>query len=418
VWAVASTVVLLPVTVDRWPDDLQDGPLPIPLTSPGGAAIVTDRERRSTFFNTRTAAVLYGGVGDVRRGHRDVEHRVNESVVTAVELWQAHGAAGVLMVHADLSTHDPVGALEVLTASPKTGRPTPLIGGVLGIDDADPGLLGGAVTVAQAVRPFGVSFLAPAGELPPGAHGIAGSQIWSPHRQWLFATAAGRSPAAFPLDPEDESPLVGLVRMSADWGALVLRDGAGFVGRTPAVPASFLAEHADAYVRSIYADAFALGLIQSEGISAFSDRLATIDTATRDLRPLLSLQEDVTRFRAMFWWQHLSAHGTGSQLLRALQQQRDLGALMDQVVTELGDYTQQAELRLQREESRRLGTLNVVVSILTVLGIPLGVMQLMVDTNVPARWSARWLWLALLVVTLLAVVTRPWWRPTSDGTRD
>ncbi|NED82487.1 hypothetical protein G3I76_20605, partial [Streptomyces sp. SID11233] len=56
---------------------------------------------------------------------------------------------------------------------------------------------------------------------------------WETRDQWLWRLASATPPRDFPPDPEDRTLFAGRVRFSADWQALVLRDGAAFLGTSP-----------------------------------------------------------------------------------------------------------------------------------------------------------------------------------------
>lgn len=253
-------------------------------------------------------------------------------------------------------------------------------------------------------RPFAATLAVPQGELPDGPFGS--SFPWDPLQQWLFAFASTRTAGLFPADPEDSSLLEGFVRLSQDWSAMVLRDGVSFVGRTPVTESPYLRDAADAYVRSIYLDSFLLGLIQHAELDAIMERLAELDGPLDRLPDLLVLEEDVSRFRNAYWWQHLTSHGTGNRLLVEFQRQRAIPQLFEQVVRELDDHSRHATLRADRQEQRQLARVNVLLSVLTVLTVPLTLLQVMVDARVPLSWAWRLVIVGGSAVALLLILRR------------
>jgi hypothetical protein len=420
-WSAVTAAVIIPATLRAWPESLSDGPLPLPFPTPAGDARA-DRTTRSTYFNAHTARVLYGAAGSTpsgsspsegsdrspRRGYRWVEASLSELVptrMTAVEVL-AHGAPdekrAFIVAHLCLPAEKPLTELQALTMARKTRIGNPLLDL---LDGGASSPLGNSVAdIPGTTRPFAVTLAIPRGKLPDGPYGL--SFPWDPLRQWLFAFASARTSGRFPADPEDTSLLQGLVRLSQDWSALVLRDGAAFVGRVSAEDSGYLGGSADAYVRSIYLDAFLLGQIQLEELGAITDKLASLGGSLDRLNELLSLEEDVSRFRNTYWWQHLTSHGTGNKLLAEFQRQHAMPELFEQVIRELDDYSRHATLRADRQEQQQLSRVNILLSLLTVLTVPMTLMQIMVDSHTPRSWTWRWVLTGAAAALLLVVFAR------------
>jgi len=420
-WSAVTAAVIIPATLRAWPESLSDGPLPLLFPTAAGHA-PSDTAARTTYFNVHTARVLYstaepapsgfrpsGELGwPPRRGHLWVDASPDQLLparMTAVEVL-AHGAPdqmrAFIVAHLCLPTKDPLTELQAVT----TARKTRVGNLLLDLLEGGPGSpLGNSVAELPAtVRPFAVTLAIPQDQLPDGPYGP--SFPWDPLRQWLFAFASARTSGQFPADPEDTSLLEGLVRLSQDWSALVLRDGAAFVGRVSAADSRYLGGSADAYVRSIYLDAFLLGQIQLEELDTITEKLAHLGGSLDRLSELLSLEEDVRRFRNTYWWQHLTSHGTGNKLLVQFQRQHAMPELFDQVIRELDDYSRQATLRADRQEQQQLSRVNILLSVLTVLAVPLTLMQVMIESGAPRSWTWRWVIIAAAAALLLVIFGR------------
>ncbi len=417
-----TAAVIVPVTLRAWPTGLTEGPLPLRFSA-GARAASADRAARASYFNTHTAQVLYGPAGAgpgsstsgkplagrARRGHCWLGPEREDLLptrVTAVEVL-SYGAVGagraMVIAHLCLPTKDPLAELQELTMPRKASVSNRLLD-LLECAGAGFPLAGVIEPVGGMVRPFAITLAVPQRGVPDGPFGP--SFPWDPLQQWLFAFASARTAGLFPADPEDNSLLEGFVRLSQDWSAMVLRDGASFVGRRPATESPYLRDAADAYVRSIYLDAFLLGLIQRAEMDAIMERLAGLGDPLDRLPDLLALEEDVSRFRNTYWWQHLTSHGTGNRLLVEFQHQQAIPQLFEQVVRELDDYSRHATLRADRQEQRQLARVNVLLSVLTVLTVPMTLLQVMIDAHVSLSWTWRLVIAGGSAVVLLLVFRR------------
>jgi hypothetical protein len=169
---------------------------------------------------------------------------------------------------------------------------------------------------------------------------------------------------AIPPDPEDPRLLDGIVHLSAAWGALVLRDGAAFVAMPDATDDVFLATLAPVYVRSIYVDALLLGVLQERALNSFANRLALLDSRHARAAEIPALETELTQFRNVLWWQHITTQGPGNEIIMRYQAQHRLPALLEQIVWEFSDYSRQVESASNVRTGAALG-------LITLVGLPL-----------------------------------------------
>jgi hypothetical protein len=354
-------VVCIPISGEAPPPGpWRPGPLPLPAGD--GTA---DRAARATYFDERAARVLYGQRSDGTRAHRWVEpHREIDDVleVEAVELLELPilgDARGLLLLHVRADATDPhaVQASWARLVRWKEGD------GRVRMERLLADILGAPVGLAPRVgHPFHVAYLRGveadvAGPLPDSP--------LPPHDQWLFVLASAVAPGSFTPHDDDHALFRHRLPLSRDWSALVLRDGAAFVAQTAA---PFTRGPAPLYVRSIYLDALALGVLQQLALLALADRLAALDDPGRHPRDVERLEASLSHLRNSLWWQHLTQHSVANDLLAALQEQRRLPDLLAQTVDELEDYTRQASLRFSRY-------LNLFVAVLAVSGLVAAVAQ-------------------------------------------
>jgi hypothetical protein len=154
------------------------------------------------------------------------------------------------------------------------------------------------------------------------------------------------------------------LRLSADWQALVLRDGAAFVGtRADRGDGDAFFGHAELFVRTIYLDTLLLGALQDYAITGLEEQLGV---ALDDPRPHVSmaaLEEDLTRFRQRLWWLHITSHGAGNDLLSAYQDQHRLGQRYAHINSAITEFNHSA-----REDTGQ--NVQATVGLLTLVTIP------------------------------------------------
>lgn len=320
------------------------GPLPIPLTlaprwPQQGAAVVTDREARSTHFAARVHSHLYGHESRSsvvsRRCHRMVADdavNIDGSLVEAWEVLVGPDGDCTAVAHVQLG-QDPVRALASLTMP---GRP--------GFDHlattlpAPVGLLGTRPQVVSHLRWTGAELPDPA--LPPFADQALAT--WPAFRRWQWFLATGLSPETVLPDIEGPDVLAGTVWLSRDWRALVLRDGIGFVALTPsessAAASGGFHESAREYVRSIYVDVLLLGRMQVAAAHRFADAVSDVHVDTISAESLATLEGELIGLRTGIWWEHITRRGGQvNDVLAAFHRQHRLPELYAKIVADLED---------------------------------------------------------------------------------
>jgi hypothetical protein len=358
-----------------------EGPLPVAL---GGGA-VADRRRRLTYFEPRVAESLYGAPARPVRWHRRWAPGEPDGGVEAVELLAlpavvgaGEGRRGLAVLHFRLGGAPLAEMADLADLAANRKRYS--------------GLLPAGVRVAGSARRAWtlchVTFTD--GRLPevmPSAY--AG---WGARDQWLWLLASATPTHRFPPDPEDGELFAGRVRMSADWQALVLRDGAAFVGTSPD-PGGDSVFHATAaaLVRTLYLDAFLLGRLQVLGVNALANSLAGLGIRESHVRRLQALEGRLIELRRALWSSHITTRAKANELLERFQEQHRLPQLLDQVGTGLADTARFVEAG----RTRRGG---LAVGLLSAVGLPFGV-----------AYAAGALWgnpgpLTLLVSTVVALV--------------
>lgn len=382
------------------------GPLPVPMVSGG----VTDVAARSAYFDRRAAAVLYRSTPGTGRRHRWTTHHVDGPFrLDAVEWVPFDGTAalaGVLVAHIAALEDD--GAWLSAWSNLVRWR----------LDDADQSALvrtlesvvGAPLERARAHRsPFRIAFLS---RVPSSIRAPSGSP-GPPSVDWLFALASAVPSGSFvPAGRQAAELGASVVELSSDWSALVLRDGAAFLGHSQA-NTSFIEEYAHLFVRTIYTDALLLGVLQQYAFSDLADRVAALDDPARRPRAVERLDLEFSRLRNRLWWQHVTQHGVGNELLLAYQRQHRLPALIAHLRAELEDYSRQAASRA----ARVMNVFFAVFALIGVLGVGLELFRVYVPApGVPTLAQVVW---SLLLLTMTATVmfgyangglVRPWRR--------
>lgn len=326
-------------------------PGPLPLVIPDGSGHITDAERRSTYYDRRAAQVLYGtGAGGARQ-HVELSepvHLVGPIRLIAMERVSVPslGVDGLLVLHFDAapdsSTHEALASWSEVSRWKRVPTGPAVISRA--IREAVPGAqvdLG-----SPSGDPYRICFVS---QVPERASSPSDSATEDETLEaWLLALAIGSTGAADDLsDHEREELLTTRLWLSADWSALVLRDGAGFLGH-PRASSDFVETFAVVYLRSIYVDALLLGRLQQIALRGLTGALVELSDPALHPRKVERLAAWMSRFRNELWWQHLTEHGVANDLLVAYHRQHRLPELVDQVRSELSDYTQQASLRAGR----------------------------------------------------------------------
>jgi hypothetical protein len=336
----AYATILIPV-IGPVPSSLPGSrwqPGPLDLVLPDG--VVTDADARGTYFQARASEALYS---DFSRWHTSASVRVRDAELVALELlafpeyWQpttaadGSGSGYLALFHLALPAEDPLECLwwlvELADTSESSARAC--------LND----VLGEWHVAREVRRATSLCFLA-FNESPPKV--AAAPTGWDPLTSWLWWAASATPFEVVPPDVEDPTLLAGLTFLSMTWRALVLRDGVGFIGRDPDAPCEFY-DFAQKYVQSIYADVVALALTQRYCLNSLANRLAAIGDRHVQRDVLHVLTNDLTEFRNVYWWQDVTSHTVGNELLVRLQSAYGTGTLFDRVVADVNDFRRQVD---------------------------------------------------------------------------
>jgi hypothetical protein len=139
-----------------------------------------------------------------------------------------------------------------------------------------------------------------------------------------------------------------MLELSADWGALVLRDGVAFLSWTTTEASPFHGS-ARVYVQSVYLDAFLLSLLQLDEATRLADGIAMVMSAEPDAADAVRVEEALLRFRSRVWWTHVGyRESLVNELLRQAQEQQRTPSLVSQMTSELEDVARFLEARQLR----------------------------------------------------------------------
>jgi len=381
-----SAVLIVEVELET-PPPWDEGPLPVRE----GEAIADAGARRS-YFNERSAQALYGPTRLHRNADRTIDPRHADFTVIGLELV----AGALLVIHGSLRA-DGLKLVESLARLVDLGPESPAR------HWCDDLLAGHGRISASARRATALVQVTPDGDLDRPLRS-PDYDTWPRELQWLWLLASATPADAYSPPPEAGTGLsASVLRFSAGWRALVLRDGAAFLGSGPDMgPIYRLSPDPELHFRSIYLDAFLLGMVQRLRLGEIADRLASLGDPVRQPERLAELEQEAAEFRNVFWWQQLGAQWHGNQLLRAYQRQHEIPELFSQVIGELEDYSRKAQTAATQRTEALLG-------IITVVGLPFGLAVGILH----ALEITSWVWLAasLAVAAVLSaalLLTSPW----------
>ena len=351
--------VVVPV---RLPQDPPWAAGPLPFQGNDGPAELRARAR---LFAPSAARALYD-----HRWHVMTVREQGALRLDAVELLRTPTARSpeqaLAALHFTVTGVPLLPLLRALSHRRQTPDPDPLTG-----DFAPAELLAGvADTTAPSgpfalARPYTVAFLTPGPEPVEALRDQATGEL-PESADWLLQSLASRAaPSDIPMAPEYLPDLAAEIRrVSADWSALVLRQGAAFLGHhADAGPGDFY-DYAERNARGVYLDALLLGMAQRDHIDELTDDLSAVFDGPGLARRVAALEQRIARFRSTYWRQHLSAHGPANELLLAFQAKYRLPERFAQILAEAAD---QARLVQTQESQQIAGALGV----LTILGLPL-----------------------------------------------
>ncbi|CAG6393945.1 conserved hypothetical protein [Actinacidiphila cocklensis] len=389
--------VVLPVALEEdppWPA----GPLPFTVGAQAG-----DADGRRGLFTPAAARALYD-----RRWHRWTSQAEGPLRLDGMELLRtptARAAQQALAVlHFTVAAGTPMlPMLRAISHRRQAGQPDPLAGAM-----APAALLGAVADTAAPAAPFALSrpytvvFLAPGPGFGALALRDAGTgEVPAEADDFLRSLASRSAPVDLPAAPESVPGIRAQVRrISADWSALVLRQGAAFLGHRADTGAGDFYDRAAYNARTVYLDALLLGTVQRNHIDELTDDLSGVFEGPGLARRVAALEQRIALFRSTYWRQHLSAHGPANGLLMDFQQKHRLPERFEQILAEAADYAR----LVQTQESQQIAG---ALGVLTVLGLPLGtalsILQVLGDSR------PRDLVLALtasLAATAAALTTR------------
>ncbi|CAG7633967.1 hypothetical protein [Actinacidiphila bryophytorum] len=389
--------VLLPVALAQDPP-WAAGPLPFTV-----AAQTADAAGRRGLFTPSAARALYE-----RRWHRRTALAEGPLRLDGMELLRTPTARAALqalaVLHFTVADGTPMlPLLRAISHRRLAGLPDPLSGAM-----APAALLDGVADTSAPAGPFALSrpytvvFLTPdTGAGPLALRDAVSGEVPAEADAFLRSLASRSVPDDLPAGPEVVPEMRAEVRrISADWSALVLRQGAAFLGHRADTGAGDFYDWAEYNARSVYLDALLLGTIQSNHIDELTDDLSGVFDGPGLARRVSALEQRIALFRSTYWRQHLSAHGPANDLLLAFQCKVRLPERFELILAEAADYAR----LVQTQESQQIAG---ALGVLTILGLPLGtalsILQVLGDSR------PRDLLLALagsFVATAAALTTR------------
>ncbi|GHJ35410.1 hypothetical protein [Streptomyces sp. TS71-3] len=370
--------VVLPVRLLRTPQ-WPEGPFPFDLGNRR-----TDTQTRSTYFAPASARALYGEPGRPCRWHLPLDVKHDGLQLLGMELLRAATTSNTEHALAVLHFSVERELLPVLRAlagrrpnhgeEPLTGPfdPARLLAGVADVRDRD--------APFAIARPYTIAFLTPTPQQTPALRSGLEGTLPATADRWLWQLASRSTPEDFPLPPETAGQqFKDAIRISADWSALVLRQGAAFLGHRADTGAGDFFEFAALHSRTVYLDALLLGSLQRDHIDELTDELSHVFTSARLAHRVARLERNIAVFRSTYWRQHLTAHGPANDLLLAFQNQHRLPVRFDEILAEAADYSRLVQTQESQQISGALG-------VLTILGLPLStalsILQVLDDHSV------------------------------------
>jgi hypothetical protein len=356
--------VVLPVRLLRTPS-WPEGPFPFELGSRR-----TDAETRSTYFAPASARALYGAPGRPRRWYLPLDSKHDGLHLLGMELLRAatvRNPEHALAVMHFTVERPLLPVLRALAGRRPNSADEPLTGPF-----APAALLAGIADVRNPSAPFAIAlpysiaFMAPTAQHTAALRSGLEGELPATADRWLWQLASRSTPQDFPLPPETATEqLKDVLRISADWSALVLRQGAAFLGHRTDTGTGDFFEFGALHSRTVYLDALLLGALQRDHIDELTDELSEVFTTARLARRVATLERNIAVFRSTYWRQHLTAHGAANDLLLAFQNQHRLPARFQEILAEAADYSRLVQTQESQQISGALG-------VLTILGLPLG----------------------------------------------
>ena len=366
---------------------------PLPFTH---GTIRADGDTRQTYHSPKASRLLYGTPEQPTRWHRWHTFHANTVTSIGVEILHAdhtHPEQGWLILHLRGTGNSPLPTLRAAANRRGTIAP-PFDVRELADGQAEPDL---------STKPFTIAFITPQGKRLPALFPRLSYRHWPRGDQWLWTLASCTDLTDYPPDPHSRHDLLApTLRLSADWRALVLRDGAAFVATRPDHgPDDAFFGFAETNVRSIYLDALLLGMLQDHAITHLEEQLGTALDGPRPHIPMADLEQDVTRFRQRLWWLHISRHGTGNDLLSAYQDQHHLRERFTQLNAEITEFNHTARDDTDYHVQATVGLVTLITIPATVAFAALQVIGVKTLTQLAVAIAI------VLAVTAGLMLTRP-----------
>ena len=391
-----TMAVLLPVRLAADPPWTQG-----PLTFTHEGRTVADAAARQWLFTPAAARALYE-----RRWHRSTAVTQGPLRLDGMELLRTPSARvpqqALAVLHFTVEGAPLLPVLRAFSGRRQSPDPDPLTGAL------DPAALldGVADTGAPAgpfalARPYTVSFLSPDASTASALRDPGSGELPQSADLLLRSLASRAAPSDVPLPPEHLPQLrADADRISADWSALVLRQGAAFLGHRPDTGPGDFFDYAALNSRTVYLDALLLGTAQRNHIDELTDDLSAVFSGPGLARRVSALEHRIAVFRSTYWRQHLNAHGPANDILLSFQAKHRLPERFAQILAEAADYARLA----QNQESQQIAG---ALGVLTILGLPvstaLSVLQVLNDSS-PADLVVALA--ASLAATAAALTTR------------
>jgi hypothetical protein len=394
-----TVAVLLPVRLAADPPWAAG---PFPFRVPGQSGPGSDTAARERLFTPSAARVLYG-----RRWHTPAAATQGPLRLEAMEMLRTPTARSprqaLAVLHLTVRGAPLLPLLRALGRRRQSADPDPLTGAL------DPGtLLAGVAQTGPPespfalARPYTVVFLTPGAGLGCALReGGPMGELPLPADLLLRSLASRAAPGDLPLPPENVAGMrSGVLRVSADWSALVLRQGAAFLGHRADAGSGDFYDYAEVSARGAYLDAILLGTAQRDRIDELTDDLSAVFSGPGLARRVAALEQRIAVFRSAYWRQHLDAHGPANEILLAFQAKHRLPERFAQILAEAADYARLAQTKESQQIAAALG-------VLTVLGLPvstaLAILQVLGDSS---PWHLALALGASLAATGAALLTR------------
>lgn len=374
-----------------------------------GDYTTSDRSARSSFFASRVVDTLYTADSETSRGRWHMDGSSSELDGARLLAWEClvpeagRGQPAYAVAHLQLGDN-PLSTLADLT------RPTGALRGHL-MSLLPDGLRAGARTSIGLI-----SHVVHYGELtePDERDSVlAATAGWSAVDRWLWFSATGVEADSFMPDPASQRPGT-TVHLSADWRGLALRSGLAFVALTPqdAGPHELLRT----YVRSIHLDGFLLVQLQADAAQELADELSRTRIERLTLEEATEMEGRLLSLRTVLWWRHLTGRGSQvDQVVRALQEERGLPELYDQLVSEMTDTARFLELLRNRADLGRERKVNQIVSLASAAFVtPSVFLAAAAVVPDPSRTLQIIFWLAAAVLAIATWFVMRWWLSSPD----